>query len=496
MLVAFPFEDGQFVRWGASQDWSDAQAALQKCFVDARVNLDRHSVSEVEWPSVGGFAKTKNRLSFFIETCGTKIPLSVTPSRTPFPIISGSADWGWYVVTMSSEGVKEFCESDFEFRAGESNSVRLCDRCVSMKPVELSSLKVYDGVSIDLFDKYVGYEPGEVCRMHGRFYRCRSHVDPGMPFDVGKWDEVGISSIDPDFVLMGDVDIRPGYNIQITEPDDIEMDVEAGFELNAEPGAGLGRVPCDCTRSDVVVSQLFAETGHTRLFNDTCYDVEPFVEEDEKTHEKIGVLQLHVKCTACCTCDMYASIVNDRLVNIANAIRGCKKDLDDDLVLYEDAVARFNRRLEAPTIDDVSMTLTGMPVGKNVGSKLSGSNVSGMMQRCAFTAVVRNSSYSTIIVSVYSLKGSDYVIEATASWADENDDPQSKTTDSARKMIGASFSILPGRSLVIAYITKRDSHVSSVTTGGYTGSVAVGISYKMDSGESGSLGRISKTVEV
>ena len=499
-LTPFPFEDGQFLRWPDPESANDAQLALQKCFVDAVVNVCSESIADSEWPSVGGFRKDGGRISFSLLALGDDVRISVVPSSVEFPIVSGRARFGWYCLTLSSEGVREMLESSFEFpdpNAEGTSALRLCCRCVSVKPDELKSIRVYDGYSIRVFDDDLSYGSGDICRHDGLFYRCITPVDAGGSFDEASWKEIDVTDADPDFTMTGDVQIHTGYNMSLDDSSNSIMDSDlTGISLNATPGAGLGTVPCDCSSSESLESALIGKDGHTRIFNDTCYDVEPKYETNKTTGKRYGVIQLHAKCTACCTCDMYSSIVNDRLVPLADTVRECKSEVLKTLSSYEEAVSAFNGRIAVPTLNDVSLSLTGMPIGKNVSPKVSGGNVSGLMSRCAFTSILRNSSYATIIASVYSINGSDSVVEASASWADVDGVQNSLSCDSANGICGRQYRIGPGHSLVLAYVSRKGSRVSSVSTGGYSGSVSIGLKYETASGKTGSLGVLNKSVEV
>ena len=468
MLIPFPFEDGQVLAW--SKKAEEAQRMLERCFVDACVNLTGDTD---KWPSIGSFAVGASGISFILTACGHDVTITIS-TGAKFPIVSGKAKFGSYVVVASSEGIRDFLSfcsdnsisppvpgsSSPSERDGDS-FLRLCARCVTKSPVGLTSIKVYDGVN---------------------------------PKADG-----------PHFVLTGDVAVKPGNNMLITEPD------ENGMQIGAVPGAGLGVVPCGCENSAVVKSPIMSPDGHTRIFNDTCYDVEPWIEEKEVdgvgVKKRIGHLQLHAKCTACCTCAMYESIVNDRLAPLARLVRLLRTGGTDDagnhvtglgelLSSYENAVKRFNQRLQKPLASDVRLSLSGMPVGANLSPKLSETKVKGKMGRCAFTATLRNSSYSTIFATVYSLAGSDTIVEASASWADEDGTPKSKSGNAASDIVGQTFTVMPGMSLVVTFVSVKNEMVGAAATGGYTGSISVGLSYSTENGPSGSLGIMRKTVEV
>lgn len=454
MLIPFPFEDGQAV-FGDEE----SQLALQRCFVDAAIHLDGKSVSEDQWPSIGEFETDGRTLRFSVKAAGEKVRIATTwSSSVRFPTEIGASPWGYYVITLSSEGIKDLCESRFPHPVSGSSSpsgqggvswLRLCAKCVTVTPESLSSIRVFDGVN---------------------------------PKADG-----------PHFVLRGDVSVRPGNNMQLTEQED------GGIVLNAVPGAGFGIVPCVCDNAPSGdASSLAGPDGHVRLLNDTCYDIEPRVETvvENGVEVKIGTLQIHHKCTACCTCEMYESIVTERLKPLADAIRSAKADMRGYLSDYENAVRAFNQRIARPTLADLSLSLSGMPVGGNISPKLSGTNIKGRMGRCAFTAILRNSSYFEVHATLQALSGTNSVVESSASWSDEDGSPKSKTSNSAGGMIGYDFVLYPGRSLAITYVSMKSEMVGAPTTGGYAGSVTFSLKYKRSDGTLANLGALNKTVEV
>ena len=462
MLVPFPFEDGQTLAWSSGIPDLDAEAQrlLERCFADAFVNAYGADIED-GWPSIGGFSAGYSRMSFSICAGGMSASVTISDLASRFPILSGRAPFGSYVVVMSSEGLRDFLsfcsEKSISPPAPGSSSpserdgvfLRLCARCTAKSPSGLTSIRVFDGVN---------------------------------PKSSG-----------PHFVLKGNISVIPGNNMLISDTD------ENGMQIGAVPGAGMGTVPCSCEDVASVKSPIMSPDGHTRIFNDTCYDIEPRIEsviENGVVVKRIGHIQLHAKCTACCTCEMYESIVNDRLVPLSNAVRKARADIDMQLSDYESAVKRFNQRLTRPTLSDVRLSLSGMPVGANLSPKLAETGVKGRMGRCAFTATIRNSSYSVVTATVYSLAGSDVVAEVSASWSDENGVPKSKSGNSASDMVGQSFTIMPGMSLVIAFVSVKNDMVGAASTGGYSGTISVGLSYSSEGGRSGSLGILRKTVEV
>ena len=462
-LTSFPFEDGQCLDWGVEQTEAvnELQCALQGCFVDAAVSLLAENVEQEAWPVVGAFSMTGNVLSFKVGSGSEEddVFVSVTASQTKFPIVEGDAIWGRYLLTLSSEGILNLASLLDKLEISPPVQVpssspgrdgglwlRLCARCISVNHHGLSSIRVYDGV--------------------------HPKIDG------------------PHFILQGDVVVLPGNNMRISQSDDSE-----GFVLNASPGAGTGKCPCECEETEEGNGALAGPDGHARIFNDTCYDLEPREKYYDSTLGMVSQdILVHAKCTACCTCEMYESIVNDRLSMLADAIRKAKRDIYGQLEKYEDAVDKFNKRISAPTLSDVTLSMSAMPVGRNVSPNIGDGDVTGKMSRCAFTAIVRNHSYFEVIATVNAISGTDTVVEASAAWSDASGAPQSATEDSAAGVVNRSFSIFPGRSLVLTYISAKNNLVKSVETGNFSGTATFDLSYRKDVETVVQLGSITKTV--
>ena len=462
-LIPVPFEDGIFPCGQQADDAGELREMVFKCFADAGIFISGRLPQESEWPSACEFDVSGRTLSFTLSCCGSERRMSVSASRSRFPVVSGEDSWGRYFIVLSSDGIKAI--SDYYESASSSSSsssppatassstdslvgdlsFRFCAKCVNFNPESMSSIRVFDGVS----DRSLG----------------------------------------PSFVLKGDISIKPGNNISLSESED-----GGGFSVSAEPGAGMGVVNCGCNGRKASSSSLISPDGHTRIFNDTCYDLEPsffgtvVVDGDERLSRK---LKIHSKCKACCTCEMYESIVNDRLYGLFESVKNAKTDLDGYLKTYEENVSKFNRRLETQTLSDVTLSLSGMPAGSNLGPKLSGTGVSGKMNRCAFTAVVRNASFYYVNATIGTMSGTDSIVEASATWSSEDGSPKTTSSNSAGGISGSTFTIYPGRSLVVTFVSVKNSMVGSVVTGGYTGSISVGLS-----GPNGSIGNLSKTVSV
>ena len=462
-LSTYPFEDGEYTLPEAGTLNQTVRLQFwRKCFVDASIMIDATSIPDGGWPTLtyGEHAAT-NGIEFYLDVCGkrTLVRYMPTPRVTApsYPVISGAEDWGWYTFTLSTAAMKAYTSDtalydsmDPEHVDGngivvgsKATPMRLCARCITLKPAELTSIRVYDGVQ--------SRESG------------------------------------PHFVLSGDVKILPGYNMQLTAPES-----STGVELNAVAGAGLGVIPCECTKSERATSSIFSSDGHTRMFNDTCYDIEPYVSNGK------GYLKIHEKCTACCTCDMYASIVNDRLADLARQIRKSKEDLDALLSEYELNVARFNERMNTQTIDDFTLSLSGMPVGSNVGSNLKNKNLKGYMLRCACSATLKNCSYKTAYAKIASIGGSSSkMLEVTASWEKEDGDLASWTGESMNDALGKGFFVKSGHSLAVTWISCAQELIHKTRPFDFSERISFIIKEGVEGKTNGKkIGTLTKKVEV
>lgn len=463
-LVTYPFEDGQSISWpNVDISAREAQESLERCFVDALVTVSGDLSSSGAWPSIGNFSADGGLLSFDLCAMSSSVRVSVSKSSDAFPIVRGSTKWGQYVIVLSSDGISGF--------------VSLCSGRIVLPPVSgTSSPAGRDGLFLRLCARCVNAVPQHLLA-------------------IGVYDGVHSLSSGPHFVMEGDVSIVPGNNIVLSEPDD----GETGISISASAGAGIGTIPCECEDGTVSVSSIAGKDGNVRIFNDTCYDVEPIVETyvDGNVQRRRATLRISGKCTACCQCEMYESIVNDRLAVLYRRIKDAKSEVSGLLSKYESAVEAFNDRVRNPSASDFTLSLSGMPVGSNVSPKLNGDGVYGRMGRCSFTAVLRNSSYAVASVRVASIYGTDTVVEASASWTEKGGQTRSVSGDTTSAVVGKTFSVGPGMSLVVTFVSSKSDMVQSAdTNSGYKGSISVGLSCHPDGGRPLSIGVLSKSVEV
>lgn len=403
-------------------DGQDTQGVFA-CFADALVY-----VIGADEPVIRNVTSDGITLRFELAVGQDVERLSVARSSVAFPIASGRRSWGSFVFVLSSMGIRStgaIPETICPTPAGSSSlageGLSLAPRCVVHAPRGVTSIKVYDGVR---------------------------------PKSAG-----------PHFTLDGDVSFKPGNNFAFAQVEGVN-----GFELRAVPGAGMGVIPCECEEGDDnSKSQLYSEDGHARLFNDTCYDMVPSTTD--------GTIQIHAKCTACCTCQMYEDIVNQRLVSIFNEVKQVKKDLKEYLATYEEAVDKFNKRMKRPAEEDVILTLSCAPQAKNLGSRLSpDGGVLGYMNRAIYTAVIRNNSFFDIDFIVENIEASGEIYEAVASWTL----PGKKNMSAVISEGGGPdlFRVAPGYSLVITYVGVIEDNVHEADTDhAYSGSVTIKAMY-------------------
>lgn len=419
--IRYPFADDSLL------STSDSNAlSVFGCFVDAYVQIKDPNSTTV--PKVTHISITGATLSFDL-TGDSTVNITCTASRDRFITIQNQSDWCWYTFVLSSDGIKEL--SEIEQNIDVSNDeLQFSDRCIGQSSIGVTSLQIYGG---EHKDDATGK----------RYTRSEAMLHP------------------PDRIITGNVTIQAGNNISFSSRQAYTAvsgvaDANA-ITLNAIPGAGLGRVPCSC--EDVVEFKtpgILSNDGHSRLFNDTCYDLIPVQYSRESAD-----LRVHVKCKACCTCEMYASIVNDKLVPLKDELLSIKDSLEATENTYEQNVDKWNDRIENAKPDDIVISVTGVPL-EAAATHLSGSKVSGYMSRCSFSATVRNDSFVTIRAELTDLTSNGDIFEKQVSYIDESLEPR------IIKMPGnsANFTLPPGRSATMTcFIRLRNKVVTDAQTG-------------------------------
>jgi hypothetical protein len=438
-LIRYPFADDSVL----SVDEDDKAIAVFGCFVDAVVQLmSPYSAAE---PRVTGISVDGKVLSFtLVDAAGFGEPASLTCSATKarFPVISGKTGWCWYTFVMSSDGIGEFAgvkEADPAMDVS-GDVLQLSDRCLGRSANGVVTLDVYGGER----------EPYE-----GADRKC-TRLEA---LDLG-----------PDWTVSGDVALREGNNMSITGGSTVDalagVSDSNGLTLNAVPGAGAGRLPCECRDAvEFKTSGLPGRDGHTRLFNDTCYDLVPMLYTPE-----VAYLRMHVKCKACCTCEMYASIVNDRLVPLKDSVLASKRSLDSTLGKYETNVAKWNSRMKTATPEDIVVSASAVPLDA-AGTNLRGGAVLGMMSRCGFSVAVRNDSFVDVQVLLSDLMSNGDVFEAQVSFVDSSLQP--RIVKLRPPGYGCDVTLPPGRSMAFTCFVRPKSMVKTPRTSGFFANVLV-----------------------
>jgi len=417
--------------------------AVFSCFVDAMVQL-KSPYSEAV-PRITGISIDDPTLSFSLVDAsghGDPVDLTCSKSRTRFPVIKGETDWCWYVFVMSSDGIQEFCdakESDPELDVSE-DSVALADRCLGRSAAMVSSIQVYGGEQ----------EPYE-----GAGRRCT---------------RLEAMALGPDFSVTGDVGFKAGNNMRIGQGSAYAslagLDSNDSISLNAEPGAGEGRLPCECPEVTTFRTPgLIGEGGHLRLFNDRCYDLVPMLYSPKKAY-----LRMHVKCKACCTCEMYAAIVKERLVPLKDTILAAKGSLDGTFATYEENVAKWNKRIQTALPEDIAVSVTAVPLDA-AGTKLRKGEVFGKMNRCGFSVMVRNDSFVTVDITLSDLLANGDVFEAQASYMDENLTP--KIIPVSTPFTVGNITLPAGRSMTFTCFIRPNNMVRTGSRRGFSASVKI-----------------------
>ena len=123
---------------------------------------------------------------------------------------------------------------------------------------------------------------------------------------------------------------------------------------------------------------------------------------------------MQAKCRACCTCAMYESIVKDRLIPLSESIRRDRTSLNSTLSAYENAVLKWNDRLKKAVPEDITISMTATPLDAAATDLPEGVAVTGKMNRCGCTVVVRNDSFVSVRVIIENIDANGEIFQATA----------------------------------------------------------------------------------
>ena len=103
--------------------------------------------------------------------------------------------------------------------------------------------------------------------------------------------------------LIGDVKIKEGYNVQITNTDNC-------YQIAAIPGAGLGRTPCEEKEEDLAIRTINNESKGTNFIikNTDCIEI--------INYPSLHMLAIHNRCDPCCStgdCEAAITLLEDIL---------------------------------------------------------------------------------------------------------------------------------------------------------------------------------------
>lgn len=436
--IRYPFADDSLL------SVNDSKAiTVFGCFVDAMVQIKSSDLDIT--PTISNISISHDILTFSLNGrtgIDTPVTLTCAKSKTSFPIIKGKTDWCWYAFVLSSDGIREYAELE-----GSSDPIgnisgsvlHLNTRCIGYPAKGVTKVSVYGGK---------GWNQAE-----GRRYTRLEAIQ-----------------LSPDAEVTGAIRFVPGYNMVIGE-DISEISLERsvqpdGLKFSAVPGAGAGTAPCDSQEAVTFKTEgLLSVDGHTRLFNDTCYDLVPI-----KYSEESAELKMHAKCKACCTCQMYVSIVNDRLVPLKDKILSQKRSFDKTYKLYETNVAKWNKRITNAYPEDIIISTTGIPLDA-AATNLKNSDVAGTMSRCGFSVMVRNDSFVTVSIEFSDFITNGEVFEAQFSYMDESFEP--KVIPMPAGSVSGTVELAPGRSVVLTCFVRSKTYVQKSEQSGFIAKVKV-----------------------
>ena len=427
--VRYPFADDSVLSVG-----EDKGRLVFGCFLDAMIQLKGGAEAYISGISVDGAT-----LSFSLCQEGQEsVRLTCTRSSKRYPVVSGECDWCWYSIVLSADGIREMGEANIELNPDEK--LPFASRCIGLMSNGVTSLVVYDGTGTN---------------ENGRRYTLSEVLKDEA---LANWR------------VKGDVALQEGYNAVIeTGPESMVLDGGQVITIGMSPGAGAGVVPCWCDDNEVVYKTpgLICDDGHVRIFNDTCYDLQT----DRDTSPGIGVgsegfLKIHEKCKACCTCEMYATVVNDKLIPMKDSVLKSRETLENTYTTYEKFVKDWNERLVTALPEDIIVSMTAVPL-EAAATNLYSSKTSGKMSRCGFSISVRNSSFVDIVIKLAGFYANGRVFEDRVNYMKTVSEPivdklglDALNGEKLEEPLEIC-TLPPGRSLVFTYFVRLEGQVTT-----------------------------------
>lgn len=146
--------------------------------------------------------------------------------------------------------------------------------------------------------------------------------------------------------IRGEVVFVDGTNSNVVATD-------TGIEFNAVPGAGTGRVPCDCPDPDekgTVPSIVPESTGDVVIDGDGCIQVNT---------DNSSTVTIEGRCTACCPTSKYAEQL-DKLAELKDSVSSIYGDAIEFTDDYNEFVTEFNEFLEEPVEEELMASMTAV----------------------------------------------------------------------------------------------------------------------------------------
>ena len=435
-LIRYPFSDDSKIQ-GVSDSLS---LNVFGCFVDALVQYsDNTSIT----PYVTGIRLDGHTLKFTLVCGSNREELSCTRTAERFTVIQTPKDstvsWGWYVFVISNDGIRDFEENKDSIEDISGVRITLSVHCIGNHASDVRRLLVYSGTGID--------------------------PTTGVRY---KLSDAILSS--PDWEVTGDVKLLPGNNIRYTGASVGWDTSDTGnrISINAIPGAGQGRIAGTEIKESIqpAMPDLFTGDGNVRLLNDLCYDIVP-----RRLSERDSEIEMHVKCKACCTCDMYADIVNKRLVPLKDSLLETRDSLNETLAKYEENVEKWNYRLTHVQPVDIVMTVAGVPLDA-AATDIKGGGIVGCMNRCGYSLMIRNDAFVDVRIDLSEFRSNGLAFESQVSYIGKDELPEIIKVDLNNLDI-CSITLPPGRSATLTYFIRLRSMVSTDMQSGFMSSIRV-----------------------
>ena len=177
-------------------------------------------------------------------------------------------------------------------------------------------------------------------------------------------------------VLQGNIVLYGGYNVELQDAVETELGgrTSSAFSLSATPGAGLGKLPGDCSR-ELLVRTINGvapdEKGRFLIDGKDCYraSMSPSTYTGSTAAMSDNTIKLYNDCVECCSCEDYDNVYKAlKRVHESGKLAGSR--MANTVDGLSDAIGDWNDERRTRQIPRVSLDLRPTP-GRVLGVQVN-----------------------------------------------------------------------------------------------------------------------------